>query len=131
MAQNYRKQLGAKGENLAAEYLVSLGFALLERNYHARGGEIDLILLKDDKLFFVEVKTRKSNLFGPGESSVTVKKLRSLTTAIYAYLESHPESPLDWQIDLVVVEPKANSGEPTFLHFENLSLEQHGAQFQA
>ncbi|WP_168236858.1 YraN family protein, partial [Campylobacter fetus] len=48
---------GFKGENMAAKYLVSQGFEILEKNFHSKFGEIDIIAKKDDVLHFVEVKS--------------------------------------------------------------------------
>ncbi len=42
---------------MAAKYLVSQGFEILEKNFHSKFGEIDIIAKKDDVLHFVEVKS--------------------------------------------------------------------------
>ena len=50
----------AKGdfaEERGCEYLVSIGFNIIERNFYSRFGEIDIIASKDDILHFVEVKS--------------------------------------------------------------------------
>jgi putative endonuclease len=49
---------GVKGEELAVEYLKQEGFQILERNWRSRGGEIDIIALKDGTIHFAEVKSR-------------------------------------------------------------------------
>jgi putative endonuclease len=43
-------------EDIACEYLTSLGYRILHRNFYCRGGEIDIIALDGDVLVFVEVK---------------------------------------------------------------------------
>ena len=50
-------QLGRRGEELALAHYRRLGFALLERNYRTRWGELDLVLRDDAVLVFAEVKT--------------------------------------------------------------------------
>lgn len=55
-----RKEFGKTGEEIAASYLEKNGFRILERNYRCRLGEVDLIVEKEDRLLFVEVKTRRS-----------------------------------------------------------------------
>lgn len=53
-----RIKLGAVGEQFAADHLEAKGFEILERNFRARFGEIDIVALHDHQLVFVEVKTR-------------------------------------------------------------------------
>lgn len=52
-----RKEIGALGERVAAEYLRRHGFRIIERNVLRKTGELDLVVSKDDTLHFVEVKT--------------------------------------------------------------------------
>jgi putative endonuclease len=55
-----RRALGRLGEDLAAEHLRRLGFAIVARNVRTRHGEIDLIAFDNRTLAFVEVKTRRA-----------------------------------------------------------------------
>jgi len=68
------KELGKRGEQLAAKYLAKSGFKIIERNYRCRLGEVDLILSKNDQLIFVEVKTRSSIKYGQPAEAVNSKK---------------------------------------------------------
>jgi putative endonuclease len=52
-----QKLTGNKGEDRAAAYLEAHGFSILSRNWRTRTGEIDIIVLSDNTLVFVEVKT--------------------------------------------------------------------------
>ena len=52
-----RKEVGAIGEKVAAEYLKRHGFRIRDRNIARKTGEIDIIAEKEDVLYFVEVKT--------------------------------------------------------------------------
>ncbi len=52
-----RKEVGALGENVAAEYLKRHGFSIRDRNVVRKTGELDIIAKKEDTLHFVEVKT--------------------------------------------------------------------------
>ena len=61
------KELGRCGERLAAGYLSSHGYSVLEMNYRCRFGELDIVARRDDMVIFAEVKTRRSGRFGrPG-----------------------------------------------------------------
>jgi putative endonuclease len=69
-----KMQTGQEGERKAAEYLISKGYKILERNYRHKRAEIDLIAEKDGWLIFVEVKTRSSSYFGFPEEFVDKHK---------------------------------------------------------
>jgi len=69
---------GNNGENVAASYLLQNGYGILERNWRFKHWEIDIIAFRDNKLHFIEVKTRTSKKFGNPEQSVTEKKMNSL-----------------------------------------------------
>ena len=47
------------GEQLASEHLERRGFAILERNYRTRWGELDIVAFDGRVMAFVEVKTRR------------------------------------------------------------------------
>ena len=118
----YRKKLGAWGETLACDYLSKKGYELLEKNYHTRFGEIDLIMKTSDQLVAVEVKTRKSTTFGIAEDSITRKKYQAIQSTMFVYLESQPDVVTDWQLDILVIETDL-AGKPKIIHYENIYLD--------
>lgn len=53
---------GKSSEDVACAYLNELGFKILERNFHSKFGEIDIIALdKSGILCFIEVKATSGN----------------------------------------------------------------------
>ena len=70
--------LGVWGEEKAARFLTEQGYTILERNFHSRYGEIDLIAEDQDFLVFVEVKLRASTSHGLPEETVTLRKQEKL-----------------------------------------------------
>lgn len=116
---NFKQQLGAWGERLAEAYLIDQGLELLERNFRTSYGEIDLVMLQGDQLVFVEVKTRSSDAFGLPEESVTERKKEHLLQAAQQYMEDHPDSQLDWRIDVVSIRKKAGNDPVEIIWFEN------------
>jgi uncharacterized protein (TIGR00252 family) len=82
-----RHVLGETGEDLAATTLKKQGYKILERNYRTPLGEIDLIARHRGALVFIEVKTRTSNRFGPGQDAVHHGKQARLKKLADYYLK--------------------------------------------
>lgn len=59
MSPDPRQLLGARGEQLAADHLERLGFAVLERNFRTRWGELDIVAFNGHVIAFCEVKSRR------------------------------------------------------------------------
>ena len=82
---NKRKR-GTFGEDLAVDFLRKKGYRILERNYHFEHGEIDIIAEEHTMLVFVEVKARRSKLYGEPEDAVTPKKQNQVRHTADGYL---------------------------------------------
>ena len=107
------KKIGNDGELLAANYYQKEGFLVLEMNYLKKWGEIDVIVKKDGKVHFVEVKTvsyeTKSDLeqavlrgtWRP-EDNVHQFKLKKLSRAIETWISERKWTG-DFQIDVAAV----------------------------
>lgn len=116
---NRRQLLGRRGEEAAAAYLQANGYTILARNLRCGRGEIDLLATRDGLLVFVEVRTRRSGAFAHPEETVTPRKQAHLLAAAEQYLQEHPESPENWQFDLIAIEGDPDR-EPVIAHFENV-----------
>jgi putative endonuclease len=81
-----RQALGRIGEDLAAGELERRGYAILERRYRTRCGEIDIVADDRGTLVFVEVKTRADAEFGTAADAVTPWKRRRLVRMAREYL---------------------------------------------
>jgi putative endonuclease len=79
--------LGGFGERRAAAHYRSRGYAVLERNWRCRSGEIDLICARGATLVVCEVKTRTGSRHGHPLEAVTVSKQRRLRRLAAAYLQ--------------------------------------------
>ena len=102
-----KRESGNKGESFAAEYYRKLGFEIKERNYHCRGGEIDIIASSEEYIVFVEVKNRTDGSLYLPKEAVDEKKQRKLTVAAMKYL-SENETGKQPQFD--VFEVYSNNG---------------------
>ena len=80
------KEVGNQYEALAAEYLQKKGYGIIERNFHCRQGEIDLIARDGEYLCFVEVKYRSTNESGLPEEAVDLRKQRQISRVAAWYL---------------------------------------------
>lgn len=99
-----RKALGGKGEDIAALYLESLGFEILERNFRCKAGEIDIVARDGEFIAFVEVKTRKPGLFGTAKEQVTAVKRRRIIRAARAYMAARGVASAYCRFDVVAID---------------------------
>ncbi len=70
---------GKKGEKISENFLIQSGYLIIEKNYRKISGEIDIIAVKGETIFFIEVKFWKSGKFSPLEtfSAPKIKKMQS------------------------------------------------------
>ena len=113
---------GAKGEDLAVSFLKRKGYKIIERNYHMRGGEIDIIALDNDTLVFIEVKARSTEEFGSPLEAITYHKLKTLTRTAQFYKTKHPKLPDALRIDAVAISFDKNYEVNSIELVKNISL---------
>lgn len=77
---------GAWAEAIAADYLETHGFTIIERNWKTKFCEIDIIAEKAGKLYFTEVKYRKNTLAGSGFEHITPAKQRQMAFAAQSWV---------------------------------------------
>lgn len=111
---------GNLGEQMAEKYLLDKGYAILHRNWRYKNWEMDLIAEKNNKLHFIEVKTRRTTTFGYPEDGVSKKKVRNLMGAAEEYVLLHPHWKLI-QFDVLSITMEKNK-EPEFFLIEDVSL---------
>ena len=105
--------LGSRGENLAAEYLVSNAYRMVVANFkvpvgrNSKGvqvtGEIDLIAIDGETLCFIEVKTRRSDDFTPVLTNVDTRKQRQITRTAKVYRRIFNIRDVNHRFDVVTV----------------------------
>lgn len=85
-----RAAFGQWGEDEACRYLESHDYKIICRNYRCRLGEIDIIASKNAQRVFVEVKTRKTLMFGiPAEAVTKTKQAKIHATALHYLQDNH------------------------------------------
>ncbi len=101
---NKNRQIGAFGEATIAQYLETLGYDIIERNWRIKEGEIDLIACDSNSLLhFVEVKTRSSLAFGDPLEAIDRDKARRLQRLALAWLATHHQLGSEFAIDVAAV----------------------------
>lgn len=81
------KRLGRDGESVAASFLEKNGYVVLERNFAFKNGEIDIIAKFEETFHFIEVKTRKSVMYGTPAMAVNYKKQKKIFNTATHYLK--------------------------------------------
>ncbi len=80
---------GKLAEDKACQYLEQHGLKLIEKNYHCRSGEIDLIMQDNEILVFVEVRYRKNDDYGSAIESIDKAKVRKIVSTAKHYITHH------------------------------------------
>lgn len=91
--RNYRNQIGQAAESAALNYLQRHGLTLIEKNFHCRFGEIDLIMQQRDTLVFIEVRCRQENAIVSAIESITPQKMRKIQRTAEYFSMRYREMP--------------------------------------
>lgn len=95
---------GALGEKLACRFLRRNGYKILYRNFRGRrGGEIDIVCRDRDTLVFVEVKTRRSEIFGRPSEAISRDQQRRISQGGLAWLRLLDNPDVLFRFDVVEV----------------------------
>lgn len=117
--KDHRREIGQRGEDLAVRYLREKGWTILERNWEAKIGELDIIARKEktlgpktfDLIAFVEVKSRATSTHIPAELNVTLKKRRKLIKLAKLYLAKKDLTDVSARFDIVTVDLSADPSQ--------------------
>jgi putative endonuclease len=89
---------GSKAEVVVASYLKNLGFKIVERNWKTPTAEIDIVAIKDNRVYFIEVKYRSSLEAGDGFDYITDKKLKHMQRAAESWVQEK-----NWQNEIILM----------------------------
>ena len=104
MPTDGRQSLGKAGEDLACGELVRLGYAILERRYRTRYGEIDIVARAGLTLVFIEVKARTCEAYGGGGAAVTLPKQQRIVRMAIDFLSRRRLLDQPCRFDVVTVD---------------------------
>ena len=102
--------VGHQAEQLAFDFLIDQNLRPVARNFHSRGGEIDLIMLDGNCLTFVEVRFRASALFTPASHTVDHHKQRKIIRTAAMYIARNRQFSMHtMRFDVVAIEGGENT----------------------
>ena len=110
MSDDARQILGKLGEDLACAELARRGYAILDRRYRTKFGEIDIVAREGEVTVFIEVKTRVGDHFGGGADALTGWKQQRLTQMAVDYLARHRLHDRPCRFDVVAID--IEDGQP-------------------
>lgn len=102
---SYYQKIGALGEQIAVDYLISKGFQIIDRNYTKKVGEIDVVATKDNVIHFIEVKTlvKYGDYYNPFENITYYKIMRIRRTVLWYLAEKRVSHETRYVIDAIAV----------------------------
>lgn len=103
--QTGNRGTGARGEELAASFLVSRNYRILERNFRCKGGEVDIVARdpQDKSLVFVEVKARRGLSYGVPQLAVNPFKQRQISKAALTWLSKNRLHDTNARFDVIAI----------------------------
>ncbi len=103
------QSLGKFAEDIAAEYLISLGWKILARNYKLQHGELDIIALdtenKPEEIAVIEVRCRTLGKIQSPFDSIGPRKLNTLIKYSQEFINKIEWEGF-WRIDIIGITMK-------------------------
>lgn len=114
-----RHRRGVAGEIIAARYLESRGFTVVDHRFRVGHHDVDLVARRGALVVFVEVKARTSVAYGPAVLSIGWRKQRDLAHVASCWIARHGQPAWRYRFDVVSVSWEAGrSGHPLVEHLE-------------
>lgn len=114
-----KKDVGNRGERIAARYLKKKGYRILGKNCHLGKNELDLIAKNKECIAFIEVKTLSfedpSDVDRRPSRAVDMAKRHRTVAASRDYLRAHPTR-LCPRLDVIEVYLDRHSMKPFKIH---------------
>lgn len=100
---NLRQDLGRYGEERAAKFLQDRGYEIIDRNWRCQVGEIDIVARDNERLVFVEVKTRSGSGFGHPFEAITANKVARMRRLVADWCIAKQVSGVKVRLDAIAV----------------------------
>lgn len=103
-----RHKLGSRGEDIAVKHLKRHKYTVVTRNWKVKSGELDIVALKDNQLYFVEVKTRTWRPDLAGYRTLSPRQAKRNRAAAKFYWSRLNEKPEAGHFDLIEIVTSKN-----------------------
>ena len=117
-----KQQIGLLGERAAQKYLQLKGYVIIERNYHSRFGEIDIIAKQRERFVFIEVKARTSINYGLPEQAVNLRKQKKVFKTIQDYFWKRKIITENYRFDVIAVFLNMTTKIAKIKHYESVII---------
>lgn len=114
--------IGKIGEQIAQKLLINKGITIVERNFRTKCGEIDIIGEKNNKLYFVEVKTRIGDAKGKPYEAVNYRKIMHIKKAAQLYVLKNNKKNCKLSLQVISIELTSELKEKSVAYFEDVLL---------
>ncbi|MFO8000983.1 MAG: YraN family protein [Marinilabilia sp.] len=111
-------ELGKKGEDKAAAYLLEKGYRIVARNFRYDRKEVDIIAFDGEELVIVEVRTRESSIHEHPRDTITPAKINALVIAAEAFIEQN-DLDCETRFDVICWLPHKNEEQWRMEHIVN------------
>ena len=119
-----RSSLGTLAEDMAARYLTSRGYTVLEQNYRKPWGELDIVARKGTSIIFSEVRASRQESAGfEPELRADYTKLKKVVRTARTWLSSrkYPDDQ-EWQVDVISVTFNKEKKTVKIRHYKNVDF---------
>ena len=101
--KKYNSAKGSVAENIARNYLESNGYKIKTTNFKSNIGEIDIVAYDQETLVFVEVKYRKTTIFGLPREAVNGEKQRKIRMTAMSYIKKNKLHDIPCRFDVLEI----------------------------
>lgn len=105
-----KRAIGDEAETLVVEHYERDGWVVRDRNVLSRRGEVDIVAEKGERLAFVEVRMRATDLWGDPSLTVGRGKQRKVVLAALQYLQQQRLTERVIQFDVASVVGRGRTG---------------------
>lgn len=118
---SHNQKLGARGEQLAASFLIEQGFRLIAQNWRCKYGELDLIMEDGETVVGVEVKTRSGMGYGAPLEAITARKAARLWRLLFEWNRTYGRHGTHLRVDAVGIVMGGRGSTPQINHLRAIS----------
>jgi putative endonuclease len=98
-----RREVGIRGEDIAAAWYEARGYQILDRNWRCRDGELDLVLRNGRQVVFCEVKHRMGLGYGTPAEAITREKKQRIRHLAARWLQDAKPRPAEIRFDVAAI----------------------------